>query len=680
MGRKSTKGWLHPHEVLLETDLLVVVGGKEDRYTVTLTQERIILNSGGGRGCFKNNKNQFSILSRDIVSVRPPQQEGKAKKKKNGKSKRGKYPVFMIVAFPCNKSGTLREKQSYFFQLPRVARREEVIQTTRVWVEAISEVCMGRTPDMLQVKPPLLILINPMSGKGQGQVVWQKAVDVLKEAGVIWEVVLTEGPGHAREIMATLELAAWSGVVIVSGDGLVHEVYNGLMSRPDWRSALEFSVGVIPAGSGNALTHSLLHWQGEKPEADVGLMSMALSIARGNLAPMDLFVIRGPANDMRIGFLSLGWGLITDVDVDSEGLRWMGSVRFTIYGLLKVAKRRLYRGTISYILADWPDKRTTTIQVPIHPLDSEESDWTNSSLDAPQSMLAYPKKITSSLLAPQSLVNNPAPHSLPPPLKIGPAYAQSWQELDERLCTVSFVNREAGLREPIHRNSAMHNNSFHRESVSPQRKHSKSSKHSQRMSSTSPQRETLSPDRESRSLSKSVGTGNGIKKNGRNKNISTTPTSPTPTGIPPAAPPPVYPPGREPSPITDPVSHPLTATPLHKDWVTETSDYLTVMLLNLPYLDRTFFGAPDCTPDDEVLWLMIVRPSVTRISLINFMVSIESGRHVDMPGVDLFPVTAAKITPDTTGPMSNMAIDGECIPAGPVQAHILPGAARVMVK
>ena len=170
------------------------------------------------------------------------------------------------------------------------------------------------------------------------------------------------------------------------------------------------------------------------------------------------------------------------------------------------------------------------------------------------------------------------------------------------------------------------------------------------MSSNSPQRESLSSNRDSRSPSKTNGNGNGngIKKNGRKKNISTTPTSPTPTGIPPAAPPPVYPPGREPSPTTDPhcdpVSHPLTATPLHKDWVTETSDYLTVMLLNLPYLDRTFFGAPDCKPDDGVLWLLIVRPSVTRMSLINFMVSIESGRHVDMPGVDLFPVTAAKIT------------------------------------
>ena len=124
MGRKSNKGWLHPHEVLLETDLLVVTGGKEARYTVTLTQERIILNSGAGQGCLGSSKTQFSILSRDIVSVRPPQQEGKAKKKK-GKAKRGKFPVFMIVAFPCNKSGNLREKQSYFFQLPRVARREE---------------------------------------------------------------------------------------------------------------------------------------------------------------------------------------------------------------------------------------------------------------------------------------------------------------------------------------------------------------------------------------------------------------------------------------------------------------------------------------------------------------------------------------------------------------------------
>ena len=83
MGRKSSKGWLHPHEVLLETDLLVVVVGKETRYIVTLTQEQIILNSSGGNRCFGSSETQISILSRDIVSVRPPQQERKDKKKKN---------------------------------------------------------------------------------------------------------------------------------------------------------------------------------------------------------------------------------------------------------------------------------------------------------------------------------------------------------------------------------------------------------------------------------------------------------------------------------------------------------------------------------------------------------------------------------------------------------------------
>ena len=37
--------------------------------------------------------------------------------------------------------------------------------------------------------------------------------------------------------------------------------------------------------------------------------------------------------------------------------------------LIKVAKHKLYRGTISYILADWPDSQKPTtmqVQVDIH--------------------------------------------------------------------------------------------------------------------------------------------------------------------------------------------------------------------------------------------------------------------------------------------------------------------------
>ena len=94
----------------------------------------------------------------------------------------------------------------------------------------------------------------------------------------------------------------------------------------------------------------------------------------------------------------------------------------------------------------------------------------------------------------------------------------------------------------------------------------------------------------------------------------------------------------------DPAVSPITATPLHKDWVTETSDFLSVMVLNLPYLNREFFGAPDCQIDDGVLWLMLVRQNVSRLSLIQMMLRLENGEHVNMPGIDIFPVSAVKIS------------------------------------
>ena len=50
----------------------------------------------------------------------------------------------------------------------------------------------------------------------------------------------------------------------VSGDGIVHEVLNGLFERPDWREAMDsLPLGIVPAGSGNALARSIIHQQNE---------------------------------------------------------------------------------------------------------------------------------------------------------------------------------------------------------------------------------------------------------------------------------------------------------------------------------------------------------------------------------------------------------------------------------
>lgn len=49
------------------------------------------------------------------------------------------------------------------------------------------------------------------------------------------------------------------------------------------------------------------------------------------------------------GFLSVGWGLMSDIDVESEVLRAIGEPRFTLWSFLRLAKLRSYKAQLSYI-------------------------------------------------------------------------------------------------------------------------------------------------------------------------------------------------------------------------------------------------------------------------------------------------------------------------------------------
>ncbi|RWS18744.1 hypothetical protein B4U80_07249, partial [Leptotrombidium deliense] len=62
-------------------------------------------------------------------------------------------------------------------------------------------------------------------------------------------------------------LSQWDGIVVVSGDGLLFEVFNGLMQRHDWEQAIKIPVGIIPGGSGNGIAHSIIYATGEQLRA-----------------------------------------------------------------------------------------------------------------------------------------------------------------------------------------------------------------------------------------------------------------------------------------------------------------------------------------------------------------------------------------------------------------------------
>ncbi|KAL4517220.1 hypothetical protein Ndes2437B_g06825 [Nannochloris sp. 'desiccata'] len=103
----------------------------------------------------------------------------------------------------------------------------------------------------------LLVLINPFGGKKQGVDVYNKHVaPVFDHAGIKSTVCRTQFSGHARNLildMPSSELSSYDGVVAVGGDGLFHEIVNGLLSL---RSK---AVKRTPTGSsGDGLSSTLL--------------------------------------------------------------------------------------------------------------------------------------------------------------------------------------------------------------------------------------------------------------------------------------------------------------------------------------------------------------------------------------------------------------------------------------
>lgn len=150
-------------------------------------------------------------------------------------------------------------------------------------------------------------------------------------------------------------------MVTVSGDGLIHEVLNGFAEHADPLKAFSIPVAPIPTGSGNGLSLNLLgaevstfHLQPNMHSlisSSMALMSrwllstllrvrmtMCMRVistdhATGQPMKVDLFSFT-QGNKRSISFMSQSLGLMADLDIGTEHLRWMGDTRFMV-GLLR---------------------------------------------------------------------------------------------------------------------------------------------------------------------------------------------------------------------------------------------------------------------------------------------------------------------------------------------------------
>lgn len=170
------------------------------------------------------------------------------------------------------------------------ARLEDVhlAETTSEWASALMKLAYPNSKPYRKLR----ILINPIGGPGKAtQLFKSRILPILEAAGCILDTTVTTHAYHGIQLARELPLEQkFDAIACVSGDGMIHEVLNGLAQRSDAMNALQIPVVPIPAGSGNAIAINLL---GVKHGFNLALA--CLNAVKGNPMPVDVCSVTQPA-------------------------------------------------------------------------------------------------------------------------------------------------------------------------------------------------------------------------------------------------------------------------------------------------------------------------------------------------------------------------------------------------
>lgn len=188
------------------------------------------------------------------------------------------------------------------------------------------------------VAPLMLVVLNSFGGQGKAREVYKEQIaPVLEAAHVDVTYQETTHQGHAVEIGREVE-PKYDVIACCSGDGVPHEIMNGIYERSDSEEVFEkVAITQLPCGSGNALSLST-HGTNNAAMA-------AFRMLKAERTKMDVMAVTQMEDDVertRISFVSQAYGSIADADIGTEKLRWMGPIRFEIGVAHKVITKARY--------------------------------------------------------------------------------------------------------------------------------------------------------------------------------------------------------------------------------------------------------------------------------------------------------------------------------------------------
>ncbi|XP_048758666.2 sphingosine kinase 2-like isoform X2 [Ostrea edulis] len=596
-------------EVLLEEEFSLFPF-RTSNYVVELAQKWI---------SYKNARNEFDgkhyIHFGDVTGCRCR------------KSKAYNVSCFLTVYYYpiCQKSykgKRSREKQTVTFDIHSSNDFDENLRICLRWrnlIMSLSRNAKVHKQDVQICEAPLqrklLVLINPFSGPGKARQIFENGVShMLEEADVAFKMVITERAGHATEIMKNLDLSAWYGVVIVSGDGLIYEVINGLMKRNDWGTAINFPIGCIPGGSGNALCLNINYLAGEPIDLNPILHSTFVLI-KHRVIPMDLVLVQ-TARQQLYSFLSVTWGLIADIDYESERMRILGASRFTLYFIKRVVSLRKYRAKISFL--------------PVTTYDPHAKSQRERAKD-----FSRPRRFTIKNSTTQSNISSSV-------------YEGGVQGVYRDTVSAHSLQRLRSKSMPAVKSISKSLDSQTNGDISAFEEHDNV---------------MFELDDTNECFTSNIPNGNHVKED--NISIGSDNTFEEM----------VHTLNNDGSPLQAPLLAPLDEE-VPSNWVTIEDEFITACALYQPYLGPDNLASPESKLNDGQIHLLMIKAGIPKSALVNLFLTFETGDHVNSPYVEMVKVLAFRLEP--LGTEGNIMVDGEHVDYGPVQGQVLPGIARIM--
>ena len=168
-----------------------------------------------------------------------------------------------------------------------------------------------------------LVIVNPKSGKQKGLSIVDKIRPIFESNGISLSILETKYQGEAKETLQTMDFNSIRAILVVGGDGTLNEVVNGMLNR---RDNLKLPIGIIPAGSGNSFSADLKMFD---PIQAVN------NICTFNTKFVDVLELE-MEHEMNFAINLVGWGLVKDVGLRAEKLRWLGPIRYTLSAIIEI--------------------------------------------------------------------------------------------------------------------------------------------------------------------------------------------------------------------------------------------------------------------------------------------------------------------------------------------------------